>query len=66
MLSGYVAAQKDVWIIGDAFASDAFYIFTKIRESSKESQRPAPYLYQFYNVTCFTENPVSAIDNILA
>ena len=34
-----------------------------MRNAAREAKRPAPYLYDYYNITCLTQNPLSANEN---
>ena len=61
-----MAAQKDLWIVGDKFVSDVFHTLPKLRNALREAHRQIPYIYEYYNITCFTQNPVAVNDNTVA
>ena len=66
IIPGYIAAQRDAWLVGDNFLDEVFYAFTKLKDEAKDSQQSGPYLYQYYNITCSTENNLSSNDDTMA
>ena len=50
-------------MIGDIFLNNTFPALPKMRNSAREAKRPAPYVYNYYNITCLTQNPLSANEN---
>ena len=43
-----------------------YHIFPEVRQHAKLAKTPSPYLFDYYNVFCYTPNPVTMIKNALA
>ena len=57
--------MKDLWFIGDAFLQENFYGLSKMKSEAHLQKRAIPYVYDFYNVSCYTAKPDSAIKVVL-
>ena len=64
--TGQIQALNDVWIIGDSFVNEVYHVFQKMRDDARMDRRPLPYMYQQYNVACYTPNPKSVLKDVLA
>ena len=49
-----IAAQKDVWFLGDRALLDLFYVLPSMRREAKLKKSDPPYLYDQYNISAFT------------
>ena len=65
-ISGLIDAIKDLWIIGDKFIHGTFHTLQKIQRENKLAKRREFYIYEEYNVCCFTANPLSNVHNTAA
>ena len=54
-----VKALKDVWVIGNQFLANIYNMFINMKMDSITQKKPMPYLFEFYNVKAFYQNPVS-------
>ena len=59
-----VTAWKDAWIIGDEFVHEIYHALQQMNTESRVAKTSPPYLYDMYNVRCFTANPLSEIKNV--
>ena len=59
-------AQKDLWLIGDTFIDSIYYILQDMKVQAKDGKRPMPYIYEYYNISCWNANQLSPIKNTLA
>ena len=57
---------KEFWVIGDAFDHKIYHTLQQINTAAKNSKKQIPYIYDMYNVRCFTANPLSEIRNVVA
>ena len=64
-IPGYIAAQRDLWIHGDKFVNDVFHALQAMKSAAKDAQKPVPYVYDYYNITCITECNLSGSENLL-
>ena len=60
-----VAARFDAWIIGDLFVHDNYYAYQDAHTEEKDSSKHGLYLFDYYNVKCFTANPLSPERNVV-
>ena len=58
--------MKDVWLIGDDFLNNMYSTLAQMKNTAKLKKKPAPYVYDYYNVKCFTTNLLSLTHTILA
>ena len=65
-IAGYVAAQKDAWFIGDSFLLEVHSSLQSLKDGAKDSKRPLPYVYEYYNMSFFMESPSSTNVDVLA
>ena len=65
-ISGEVVAINDFWIIGDSFINKHYFMLPQLKHEVKQARRTIPYLYQFFNVTCYTPNPDTSVRSTLA
>ena len=54
-----VTAFKDLWIVGDSFVNDIYYVLPAINSKAKAEDIQGPFIYDQFNVRCFTSNPVN-------
>ena len=57
---------KDIWLLRDKFVNDNFHAFPAWNTHAKITKCPGPYIYQEFNVRCFTANPLSEVKQVLA
>ena len=58
--------MNDLWVIGDRFIHDIFYALGKLKTQASMKQKELPYMYNYFNISCFTSNPKSFERNTLA
>ena len=56
-----VTAWKDIWLIGDQFVYDIYHTLQQMNTTATVEKKNAPYIYDMYNVCCFTANPLSEL-----
>ena len=61
---------KDVWLLGDEFLHDAMKELSTMMKTAKKKQKPAPYIYQMYNITGYfasfgTRGPLNIINPLI-
>ena len=68
LIAGTIPAKNDAWIIGDEFVNKIYHSFQHMRDSARTDRRsgPGPYLFNYYNISCFTPNPKSVLRDVLA
>ena len=64
ILSDNIAAQKDIWIMGDSTLAENFHTLPAMRREAKISIAVPPYLYDQYNVMAYQMSN-SQIKNVL-
>ena len=57
---------NDLWLIGDEFLNKVYHILPEIRVQARANKTPFPYIYDYYNLHCYTPNPVTMINSTLA
>ena len=68
-ISGTVAALRDLWIIGDKFLFDIFPTLPELKSQAVDTGNEVKaklYFYEYFNVFCFTANPLSINNSPLA
>ena len=65
IISGEVTALRSVWLIDDDFLTEMYPIFAKMKNRAKISNRSVPFLFDYYNITCFTTNPLSVLTDTM-
>ena len=65
-LTGDVKSINNLWLIRDQFLNDIFHALPSLHHSAQASKQQIPFVYDFYNVMCYTPNPNSLIKNVLA
>ena len=55
-----------MWIIGDKFINRNYHALQKLKTEAIMTKKPLPYVYDYYNLSCFTPNPKSLLENTLA
>ena len=63
-IAGEVKAFKDLWIIGDQFVNEVFHALQELQQSAKINKKRGPFIYDEFNVRCFTSNPLSPVKNV--
>ena len=69
MLSDPVLAASDLWFIGDAFLNEIYHTLSYLKteaNAARNTKRQMPYMYDYYNIKCFTPNPSSVLKNVMA
>ena len=61
-IAGYITAQRDLWIVGDKFIDQIFHRLQELKQEAKEAQGPMPYMYDYYEIKCYTEDKLSTND----
>ena len=59
-----VTAFKDLWIIGDDFVNKIFHPLPALQTENHLAKRQELYIYEQFNMKCFTANPLSSVRNI--
>ena len=61
-----VTAWKDIWLIGDQFVHNIYHTLQQMNTTATVEKKNAPYIYEMYNICCFTANPLSELKNVVA
>ena len=61
-----MVALNDLWIIRDVFVNKNYYMLPQMKHEAKSSHQPIPYIYEFFNVTCYTPHPDTMVKDVLA
>ena len=61
-----VSAFKDLWIIGDKFLNEIYHALPAIKLAAKEADEKTPYIYNQFNIKCYTSKPQSGNSSIPA
>ena len=62
---GNVKTLKDCWLVGDQFLCSIFPRFQQIRSDAIAERRQSPYIYDYYNIFCWT-TPVTTVRSVPA
>ena len=57
MFAGTILANNDAWIIGDNFVNEIFHCYPDWNLECHANNLQQPYLYDYYNVKCYTASP---------
>ena len=63
---GEIKALKGLWFIGDDAVTDSYHVFPAMKNEAVLAKRRIPYVFEFYNVSCFTTNLLSEMKDVLA
>ena len=58
MLTGKVHAVRDIWLIGDSFLAEIHPVLNEMSREKDDAESSVPYMYKFFNVSCFVTNPL--------
>ena len=58
--------MNDLWIIGDAFLNRNYHTLSEIKREAERARKQIPYIFDYYNIQCFTPNPKSLVSEVLA
>ena len=61
-----MVAINDLWIIGDTFIIKNYFMLPKMKIEAVNDRRPLPYIYDFFNISCLSPNPLSLTNNVIA
>ena len=61
-----VIALSDLWLIGDQFVNDNYHAMSTMPSIAKMDKWDPPYVYDYYNISCFTSNPLSTVESTIA
>ena len=56
--------MKDLWIIGDTFVYKNFHALPALQTQNRLAKKKELYVYEQYNVHCFTANLLSVVRNV--
>ena len=59
-------ALNNLWLIGHQFLNQIYHELPSIRHKAQTARQQVPYVYDFYNVSCFTPNLNSLVTDVLA
>ena len=59
-------ARNDLWIIGDDFVNNIYHALPAMNMTAKLKQKEVPYIYNYFNVKCFTSKPLSTTRSVPA
>ena len=57
---------KDCWIVGDQFVNDIYYALQEANQDKVKGDGSKLYIYDSYNVKCFSSHPLSKAKEALA
>ena len=63
---GEVVAHNDLWLIGDDFMGQTYYMLDKLKRDAVTSRSPIPYIFEYYNVKAFYVAEDHLIKDVLA
>ena len=55
-----MVAWKDIWFIGDRFINEIYHTLQWLEREAKINKKEAPYVYEFYNITCLSVDETSS------
>ena len=59
--------MNNLWLIGDIFLNEIFHALPQIKNEARSAKSgEIPYIYDYYNISCFTPNPQTLVKNVLA
>ena len=61
-----ILAWKDFWIVGDDFAWKIYDALQRLHTEAATARSAVPYIYEFYNVECYTVNREALCNNVMA
>ena len=61
-----VTAFKDVWVIRDCFVNETYHALPALHIKTKDEKSVGLYLYEQYNMKCFTSKPTSNTTSVPA
>ena len=65
-IPGYIAAQKDLWVVGDTFVDEVFNTLQELKADASSGKKQMLYLYDYYNVSFKMDEKLSNMNNSLA
>ena len=57
---------KDMWFIGVDFVNEIYHTLSSMKADAATDRKKTPFVYQFFNVFCFTTNPLADFKNVPA
>ena len=57
---------KNCWLIGDNFLTEIYHELSSMKSAAFAEKKRPPFIYQYFNVSTFTTNPLSVLDDVLA
>ena len=61
-----VVVLSDLWFVGDKFVNDNYHTMSAMTTVAKMNKADPLYVFDYYNVKCFTSNPLSHVCLLLA
>ena len=55
-----------MWFLGNLFVHENYHTLQQMHASTKVNKVNALYIYDMYNIRCFTANPLSEVHNVAA
>ena len=63
---GNIKAIKDIWFVGDDFINQTYHSLPAMANEAKIMKKKRPYVYNYFNVKCFSTSLLSETKNIMA
>ena len=60
-IAGPITAIQDIWFVGDKFMNDVYHALPDIDTAAITNKVDRPYIFAYYNVKCYTANPLSRV-----
>ena len=65
-IPGYIAAQKDLWVVGETFLDEVFNTLQELKADASSGKKQMLYLYDYYNVSFKIDDKLSNVNNSLS
>ena len=60
-----IQAEKDMWLIGASFLQEVYSTLADMKTQASNQKQPMPYIFEYYNVSSYTQHPFTAPKNVL-
>ena len=58
--------MSDLWFVGDKFVNDNYHAMSAMLSVARINRSDPPYVFDYYNVKCYTSNPLSHVKSLSA
>ena len=61
-----IKALKQLWFIEDEFVNETYHSLASMKCDYVVEKKPLPFVYQHYNVSCYTTNPLAQNKDVIS